>query len=97
MILNLVLLVKPDEFNLKPGLSQLSTDVVAARGHSVALDANICNARPLCLSSFHFKDKQTCFRQTSPLMNDLHKDGSDKKNESRRRAQINASTSRQPK
>lgn len=32
---------------------------------------------PLCSSSLDSEGKQTCFRQTSPLMNDLHKDASD--------------------
>lgn len=31
----------------------------------------------LCSSSLDSKGKQTCFRQTSPLMNDLHKDAPD--------------------
>lgn len=42
-------------------------------------------AAPLRSTSLASKHKQTCFRQTSPLMNDLHKDASDwKRRESQR-------------
>lgn len=91
--LNLVLFVTP-QLGPNPGSNQLS-----------CISGDVClwplggakrqrwTHAPLC-SAFHSKGKQTRFRQTSPLMNDLHTDGSGEKERkvSSCWAQINTNT-----